>query len=198
MQRMMAWLREPKHLPRVALLVTAGCVTTYFVSVAIVLPQPGRDVQSMAAIVALALAGLLILRWKRADAGWVEKAAMFLALVMAVYFDRQTATFLEAKTATQMGVFGVLVIAIVIRFRLASDRRFRVTPLDILVIFIAVAVPNLPGSIISAAAMGESIAKLVTLMYGVETLFGAGARWWRWPCIAAVCFLAACSLHGLF
>ena len=53
-------------------------------------------------------------------------------------------------------MFALLVIAIVIRFRLASDRRFRVTPLDILVIFIAVAVPNLPGSVISAATLAKA------------------------------------------
>lgn len=197
LQRLVLWLREPNHLPRVALLTIAVCLATYFVAVAIVLPQPSRDVQSMAAIIAVAMAGLMGWRWRRLEAGWVEKAAVFLTLVIAVYFDRQTSTFLEASTATQGAMFGTLVIAIVIRFRLASDRRFRVTPLDILVIFIAVAVPNLPGSIISAATVGESIAKLVTLMYGVETLFGAAAFWWRLPSIGAFCFLAMCALRGV-
>lgn len=197
LQRLVTWLREPKHLPRVALLAIALCIGTYFVAVAIVLPQPSRDVQSMAAIVAVAMAGLLAWRWRRLEAGWVEKAAVFLTLVIAVYFDRQTSTFLETTDAAQLTMFGALVIAIVIRFRLASDRRFRVTPLDILVIFIAVAVPNLPGSIISSATVGESIAKLVTLMYGVETLFAAAAFWWRLPSIGAFCFLAMCALRGV-
>jgi hypothetical protein len=35
-------------------------------------------------------------------------------------------------------------------------------------------------------------------MYGVETLFGAAAFWWRLPSIGAFCFLAICSLRGLF
>lgn len=198
LQRLVVWLREPKHLPRLALLAIALCIGTYFAAVAIVLPQPSRDVQSMAAIIAVAMAGLLAWRRRQLEAGWVEKAAVFLTLVMAVYFDRQTSTFLEATNAAQVAMFGTLVIAIVIRFRLASDRRFRVTPLDILVIFIAVAVPNLPGSIISSATIGESIAKLVALMYGVETLFGAAAYWWRLPSIGAFCFLAICALRGMF
>jgi hypothetical protein len=126
------------------------------------------------------------------------RGAAFLALVIAVYFDRQTTTLLEQRSALQIALFAALVIAIVIRFRLASDRRFRVTPLDILVIFIAVAVPNLPGSVISAATVGESIAKLVVLMYGVETLFSAAAHWWRLPSLAAFGYLLACSLHSLY
>jgi len=198
LQRLVVWLRQPQHLPRAALLVIGACVAAYLIAVAVVCPRPSRDVQWMAALVALGMLCLIVVRWRRVEAGWVEKAAVFLALVMAVYFDRQTTTFLEAVAPAQIAVFITLGIAIVIRFRLASDRRFRVTPLDILVIFIAVAVPNLPGSIISAATVGESIAKLVTLMYGVETLFSAAGHWWRLPSIGACCFLAACVAGSAF
>jgi UDP-GlcNAc:undecaprenyl-phosphate/decaprenyl-phosphate GlcNAc-1-phosphate transferase len=198
LQRVVTWLRQPQHLPRLAVVATAVCVALYFIAIAIVCPEPSSDVQLLAATVAVAMLGLLALRWKQNGAGWMDKGAVFLALVMAMYFDRQVDTFLESSLATQAFMYGTLVIAIVIRFRLASDRRFRVTSLDILVIFIAVAVPNLPGSVISSATLGESIAKLVALMYGVETLFGAAAHWWRVPSIAALGFLATCSLRGLF
>jgi UDP-GlcNAc:undecaprenyl-phosphate GlcNAc-1-phosphate transferase len=198
LRRIVGWLREPNHLPRLALLTSAICIAVYFLAIGIVCPQPSHDVQALAAAVACGMLILLALRWRQAEAGWVDKAAVFLALVMAMYFDRQTKTFLDSTVAAQVALFGALVIAIVIRFRLASDRRFRVTPLDILVIFIAVAVPNLPGSIVSSATAGESIAKLVTLMYGVETLFSASAHWWRLPSIAALGFLVACALRNVF
>ena len=198
LQRFIGWLREPAHLPRAALFTIALCIALYFVAVATVLEQPSRDVQWMAAAIALGMLVLTAVRWRRIEAGWVEKAAVFLALVMAVYFDRQTATFLERTLATQFTVFGLLVIGIVIRFRLASDRRFRVTSLDILVLFIAIVVPNLPGSVISSPMVGESVAKLIALMYGVETLFAAAAQWWRLPSVAALGFLTVCSLHSVF
>ena len=66
-----------------------------------------------------------------------------------------------------------------------------------LVIFVAVAVPNLPGSIATAATLGESIAKLIALLYGLETLLGAPARVWRLPGIAALGFLVACATRGI-
>jgi UDP-GlcNAc:undecaprenyl-phosphate GlcNAc-1-phosphate transferase len=196
LNRLLMWLREPSRLPRAALFAIAICVTLYFVAVAVVLARPSTDVQWMAAAIALALAGLIAVGWRQGEAGWAQKTAVFLALVMAVYFDRQAATLLEHSAANQIALFGLLVIAIIIRFRLASDRRFRVTSLDILVIFIAVVVPNLPGSIISAATVGESVAKLITLMYAVETLFAAASHWWRVPSIAAFCFLTVCAAHG--
>lgn len=194
--RAVAWLRAPARLPRWSLIGICTGVALYLFTVSLVSPEPSSDVRIMASIVAVSMAGLIAMRWREADAGWMLKGGMFLALVMAVYFDRQTKTLFEAQPTVQILLFGVLVIAIVIRFRLASDRHFRVTPLDLLVIFIAVAVPNLPGSAISAATVGESIAKLVVLMYAVETLFSAASRWWRLPSFAALGFLAACSLHG--
>jgi len=197
-QRLVIWLRAPTRLPRAALFIVAICITLYFAAVALVLDRPSSDVQLMAALIAAGMLVLIAVRWQQAEAGWVVRAAVFLALVMAVYFDRQTMTFLERTFATQIMMFGLLVIAIVIRFRLASDRRFRVTSLDILVIFIAVAVPNLPGSIISAATVGESVATLIALMYGVETLFAAASHWWRVPTLTALGFLSASAVHGVF
>lgn len=198
LRRLVIWSREPTRLPRAALFVIAICIALYFLAVALVVDRPGSDVQWMAALIALGMFALTVARWRHSEAGWVAKAALFLALVMAVYFDRQTATFLEQTMATQIAVFGLLAIAIVIRFQLASDRRFRVTSLDILVIFIAVVVPNLPGSVISAATVGESVAKLVALMYGVETLFASAAYWWRVPSVAALGFLTMCAVRSMF
>jgi len=196
--RFVAWVRAPARLPRWSLLFIAMAVAIYLFQVSLVSPQPSSDVRLMAAVVSVVVACLMAMRWREADSGWMLKAAAFLALVMAVYFDRQTPTFLEERPAAQVMLFAALVIAIVIRFRLASDRRFRVTPLDILVIFIAVAVPNLPGSVVSSATVGESIAKLVVLMYGVETLFSASAHWWRLPGLISLGYLTACALHGWF
>lgn len=196
--RLIGWLRAPSRLPRWSLVTLSIGVAVYFAAVCLVMPEPSGDIQLMAAVVAIGMAGLMSVRWRESDAGWVLKAGVFLALVMAVYFDRLTATFLEPRPALQLALFVALVVAIVIRFRLASDRRFRVTPLDILVIFIALAVPNLPGSVISAATVGESIAKLVVLMYGVETVFSGSTHWWRLPSMAALVYLSCCALHGGF
>lgn len=190
------WLRQPEHLPRWALLGIATTISAYFVAVAAVCPGPSLDIRVLAGVLALAIAVTLVTRWRASNASWFEQVALYLAAVIAVYFDRQTQTILETRAAWQLVLFAALVLAIIVRFRLASDRRFRMTTLDALVIFVAVVVPNLPGSIISAATLGESIAKLVALMYGVETIVGAAGRWWQLPSLAALGFLGACIVRG--
>ncbi len=190
------WLREPRHLPHWALLTTATMLVAYFLAVGLVCPGPTADVRIMAAVLSLTIAASLTMRWREASASWIDQAALYTSAVIAVYFDRQTQTVLETHVPAQLLLFAALIAAIAVRFRLASDRRFRVTTLDALVIFVAVVVPNLPGSITSSATLGESIVKLIALLYGVETMVGAAAGWWRLPSLAALGFLGACALRG--
>lgn len=191
-----SWLQLPEHLPRWALMAITATVTIFFICIASVCPAPSADVRVMAAVLATAIGVSLLLRWRTAEASWIDKGALYIAAVMAVYFDRQAQTLLEISAVGQWILFGLLVLSVALRFRLASDRRFRITSLDVLVIFAAVAIPNLPGSVVSPATLGESIAKLSALLYGVETLLGAG-RWWRVPSIAALGFLGTCALRGV-
>jgi len=196
LRRLAQWLKLPGHLPRWTLMTIAAVVTCYFASIAVACPSPSADVRVMAALLAGGVAATLALRWRAIEASWMDKAALYVAAVMSVYFDRQVETPMEAWPPLQWAAFGLLILAIVLRFRLASTRRFKVTPLDVLVVFAAIAVPNLPGSIATSATLGEGIAKLIALMYAMETLLGAEARWWRLPSVAALGFLATCALRG--
>jgi UDP-GlcNAc:undecaprenyl-phosphate GlcNAc-1-phosphate transferase len=195
--RVLRWLRAPAHLPRWALITIAFAVSGFFASIAVVCPPPASDVRLMSAVLGGIIGIALVVRWRSIEAGVIDKAALYVATVMAVYFDREVETAIAAIPALEIALFVTLVLAIIVRFRLSSDRSFRITTLDVLVIFVAIAVPNLPGSIAMPATMGESIAKLITLLYGLETLLGAPARWWRLPSVAALGLLGTCALRGL-
>jgi hypothetical protein len=62
----------------------------------------------------------------------------------------------------------VLALAVLVRMRLSRERRFELTTLDVLLIFIALAIPNLPGLIVGPSNLGFSILKLMVLVYAVE------------------------------
>jgi UDP-GlcNAc:undecaprenyl-phosphate GlcNAc-1-phosphate transferase len=189
-------LRAPEYLPRWALMAIAGAISSFFLAVAWVCPSPSSDVRLMSVLLAVAIGVSLLVRWRSAAANWMEKAALYIVAVMTVYFDHEAKTAFAKIPALEVVLFVVLALAVIVRFRLSSDRSFRTTTLDVLVIFIAVAVPNLPGSIAMPATLGESVAKLIVLLYGLETLLGAAARWWRLPCLAALGLLGTCVLRG--
>ena len=60
--------------------------------------------------------------------------------------------------------------------RLSAQRRFEATPLDLLLIFGALALPNLPGVAAASSNFGLSAAKLVVLCYAVEMIAVIGSR----------------------
>jgi hypothetical protein len=60
--------------------------------------------------------------------------------------------------------------------RLSGSRRFEATPLDLLLIFGALALPNLPGIEGAPSNLGLSAAKLVLLCYAVELITVLGSR----------------------
>jgi hypothetical protein len=59
-----------------------------------------------------------------------------------------------------------------VRFGFSSARRFEVTTLDVLVIFIAVVLPHLPSALPLPADLPAGVTKAVILLYVVEVLLG--------------------------
>jgi hypothetical protein len=57
-----------------------------------------------------------------------------------------------------------------VRLRLHNDRRFQLTPLDLIVLFMALVVPSLPGTLQLPHGGALGIAKLVVVLYSIEML----------------------------
>jgi hypothetical protein len=80
---------------------------------------------------------------------------------------------------------------IALRFWGDRDRRVRVTPLDLLVVFAAVVVPNLPGSFLGVRISAAALVQLVALFYAIECLGTAGRAGRRGLLIAGAVLNAA-------
>jgi UDP-GlcNAc:undecaprenyl-phosphate GlcNAc-1-phosphate transferase len=101
---------------------------------------------------------------------WAERLALFLVASLLVYLDYRFAKTTPAGQALQWTVFAVLAACILLNWRLQAARPFRITPLDLLIVFLALVVPNLPAAGFGEEGLSAAIAKLMTLFYGVETL----------------------------
>jgi len=58
----------------------------------------------------------------------------------------------------------------ILRMRLSQDRRLELSSLDLIVLFVALVVPSLPGSVGLPHGGALGIAKLVILFYAIEAL----------------------------
>jgi len=194
--RLRAWLGAPYRLRRWALRTALLCTAVYLLAEA----RYGTPVS--ADIGTLALAGFATLAlglwWRRSAFGglWLTRAALYVAIVMAVYLDRGSVQPPWLLNAAEWLALPLLALATVVAMRLSGDRRFETTPLDLLLIFGALALPNLPGLEHAPRHLGLSVAELVALCYAVEMISTMGTRLQTGLRACALLFFAVIALRA--
>jgi UDP-GlcNAc:undecaprenyl-phosphate GlcNAc-1-phosphate transferase len=166
-------LRAPDCLPQWTFLFICVSVPTYGLLVIARAAVVTTDLTWLAG--GLLIASALVLPWFwRRDLGWIEKTVTYVAAVSVVYLDQVGP---EQGRGWSLAYFALLAVAVALRFRLVGDRRLQVTPLDVIVLFIALVVPNLPGAVHAPPAIALGIAKIVVLLYAIEVILSAPLRW---------------------
>jgi UDP-GlcNAc:undecaprenyl-phosphate GlcNAc-1-phosphate transferase len=193
----LAWLAAPQRLPLWCVYIIACSVGVFALFVMYKGVRPPIDTVVLAGIAALALAVNNVIRWSATEFGWVDKSALYLCAVLLVYLSEADVQDDALHAACSWIPIVAIALAVAIRMRLSLDRRFVVTPLDVLVIIVAAAIPNLPDSIASSQALGAGVAKLVVLFYGIETLSVVAQKHWKWLSLAAFFVLVVCASRGL-
>jgi hypothetical protein len=103
---------------------------------------------------------------------WIDRAAAYVGVVMVVYLDQTAPTKSDWVASVSWTLLAITGAAALLRFWLSPARRFEVTSLDVLVIFIAIVLPHLSGSIPLPPDLPAGIMKAIVLLYVVEVLFG--------------------------
>jgi UDP-GlcNAc:undecaprenyl-phosphate GlcNAc-1-phosphate transferase len=193
--RFLAKIREPKHLPRWSYLAVAMAVGAYAVLILAETADLSGDVRVLLmALLAVTVVLLVILRAK--PLSLVEKGAVYITMAVLVYMDHVLLPGNRPYSGLLWGAIGVAAAGTMLRLRLSKDRRFILTPLDLIVLFVALVVPSLPGfSMPDGGAAG--VAKLVILFYAIEMLVtrvDLGVMWLR---IAVASLLTGLVLRPL-
>jgi UDP-GlcNAc:undecaprenyl-phosphate GlcNAc-1-phosphate transferase len=127
---------------------------------------------------------------------WLERLAAYVGVIMLVYLDQTALARTPLLTYLTWGAVMLTAAGALVRVLLSERRRFEVTALDVLVAFIAVVVPNLPGFVSLPRDLPGGILKAVVLLYVVEMTEGAGTRRLV-PRTLLAMLLAAVTLRGL-
>ena len=197
-QHRLTWLRAAPRLPRWSHALAWSCVCTYVLAIAATATGVDPDLAWLALGVAMSLgvAGLLPIR----EGGPLERVAhgaMFVGAVLIVFLDHIESQKPEWLTWPKIALFLLLAGAVLLRLRLSLERRFQLTPMDVLVVFVALVVPNLPGLRGAPSNLGFSVAKVIVLFYAVELLSGASPRVRRWLWRGTATGFAVLAVRGL-
>ena len=168
-RRAVGMLLPESRVAALALGLMTACLVAYAAAVLASSDHVGVDLGVLSAALLVVL--LLLITWKaERQLQWFERAATYISVVLIVYLDQtmpDKPPLMGTLSWTLIGVTGAAALA---RFWLSPTRRFEVTALDILVVFIALVMPNLPGSVVLPPNLPAGIAKAVILLYVVEML----------------------------
>jgi UDP-GlcNAc:undecaprenyl-phosphate GlcNAc-1-phosphate transferase len=167
--RLVTALLEPQYLPRWSYLAVAIALGVYAVLVMAETASLASDVKwLLIALLAVTIIWLTILRIR--PLSMVEKGALYITAAVLVYLDTVILHDQLVFSIVNWGAILTAAAGTMLRLRLSQDRRFELTPLDLIVLFVALVVPSLPGSLGLPHGGALGIAKLVILFYAVEVL----------------------------
>jgi UDP-GlcNAc:undecaprenyl-phosphate/decaprenyl-phosphate GlcNAc-1-phosphate transferase len=184
------------RVPALALGVMTTCLVVYTTAVL----ASSQHVQVDLGLISLSmLIVMLILSMSKAQRPlqWLERAAAYISVVLLVYLDQTMPHKPALLTTLSWTCVAITAAAALVRFWLSPTRRFELTTLDFIVLFIALVLPNLPGSIGLPADLPGGIAKAVILLYVVEMLLTIGFERLM-PRVFLVATLAVIAARALF
>jgi hypothetical protein len=124
-----------------------------------------------------------------------ERLPAYLSVILMVYLDQTSAARAPSTAWLPTALIGVIAAAALLRFAF-SERRLEVTALDVLVVFVALVVPNLPGFVSLPTDLPAGIVKAVVLLYVVEMIESMSIRR-AVPRAVVAAMLGAIAVRGL-
>ena len=188
-------LYRSEFLPRFSYVAIAAALGTYAALIVLETAALSSDMRVLIiALLAVVVGFLLIVRVKPLSV--VEKAALYVTATVLVYLDAAVLPWDRRLAALSWVAVSVAALATAIRLRLFNDRRFQLTPLDLIVLFMALVVPNLPGSLRLPHGGALAIAKLLVIFYAVEMLVIRSEEKAVWVRVATASVLGALCLRS--
>jgi UDP-GlcNAc:undecaprenyl-phosphate/decaprenyl-phosphate GlcNAc-1-phosphate transferase len=184
----------PPALARASLWAVGLGIAAYAAATVVSAREIGGDLGILGAILLIALAVCATPRAARFV--WLERAIAYVAIVLIVYLDQTSPHAAAGWNTLSWLLVGGIAVAAVLRFVVTGARAFQITALDILVAFVALIVPMLPGPGALPEALTGGIAKTMILLYAVELLLAGELRLPVPRAILALTF-SAIALRGL-
>jgi UDP-GlcNAc:undecaprenyl-phosphate GlcNAc-1-phosphate transferase len=194
--RLLDVMQHPWVVPRLSYLALSGAVVIYAALIVFDTVTLSGDFRILVVALLVVIIGFsAVLRIGPLNV--VEKAALYVTVTVLVYLDAVVLPEHRILSVVCWVAVGIAAVATAVRLRLNNDRRFQPTPLDLIVLFMALVVPSLPGTLHLPHGGALAIAKLVILFYAIEMLLSRAELPAVWVRIGAVAVLAGLAIRPL-
>ena len=179
------------------LIFVSFATAAYLLGGAWIAPAVSSDIALLAVVMLLVLVAAFIRRSGQ-PLSWVERAVIYITVCMTVYSVQVNLLDRIAGARLYVNLFFIaLAVVWVLALRYSKDKKFEPRTLDFLVIFVAVAVPNLPGLKMMDSRVAETIVQSIVLFYGIELILAHRRYFWNATRGIACLSLVFIGLHAV-
>jgi UDP-GlcNAc:undecaprenyl-phosphate GlcNAc-1-phosphate transferase len=168
-----------------------------FLSVGFLLaPSVPKDFGWLALALALGLAvGLKLAPEARP---WLIRAALYVGSAFVLFLAEGGPSPRAWHVSEALNVLcGTVAVLVIVAARFGRGNRFQTTPLDYLMVFLAVVIPSLPELQIGATVVNFLIAKLIALFFAYELLLNAASTRLKPLALLSLWLLVGLGIRGL-
>jgi UDP-GlcNAc:undecaprenyl-phosphate GlcNAc-1-phosphate transferase len=196
LSRFVTVLQRPQLLPRFSYLTIALSLLAYAGMIILETVNQSGDIQVLVgALLVLTLCLMAALRLR--PLSLIEKGALYVTATVFVYLDALIVPAEHGISSLTWVAVSIAAAATAVRLRLRNDRRFQITPLDLIILFMALVVPSLPGNLSLPHGGPWTIAKLLVVFYSIEVLASRSEGRAVWVRVAVVSTLAGLAVRPL-
>ena len=189
------WLRKDQRILKIAFYFAVVAIPCYFFLGAFFVERVPGDIGALACALLVVLL-MLYFKHRHKPFNIVERACVYIAGICVVYLVQVMPGALAEFSLYRNILFAAMTVAVAIGFRFSRER-FRITPMDFLVVLVALVVPNLPDVTLEAGHVGMAVAMLIVLFYAIELVLNN--IWERWDVMRLTTYvtLAVLGLRGV-
>jgi len=189
------WLRKQTWLPVLVVKYVRYGVASFMVAGAFVPGIVSTDLSVLALSVAgLSVAAMFLLKSRSLI---ILRLSTYLASVMAAYLIASWDVDSTAPTWL-LGIYLLaLTMALILAIRVTRRDLFQVTPQDLLILFLALAIPNLSGSTLQHYQIGEVGIMLIVIFYASEFVLTRDQNGYSVIRIGSLLSLGTIGLRGV-
>ena len=184
------WWRRDQRLLKAAFYSAMIGIPLFLLVGALFVASVPSDIGACATVLLVVLLALYV-RYRHQPFSIVEKASAYVAGVFIVYLVQIKPGALAGLTLYYGILFAILTVAVAIGFRVGTER-FRTTPMDYLVIFVALVLPNLPEVDLRVEHKSLAVAMIIVLFYSIELVLNN--IWRRWDIMRFTTYLTLALL----
>src|ERR1700683_202461 len=194
LSRLVKVIQRPNLLPRFSYLAILLGISAYASLIVLRTAALSSDIRALI-VSLLVLATALLVMLRALSLKLVDKAALYVTATVLVYLDTLVLPIDHRMSMLTWIAVSIAAAATALRLRLHKDRRFQLTPLDLIVLFMALVVSGLPGAFNLPHGAALGIAKLLILFYSIEVLVSRSEDRAMWVRVAVVSALAGLTVR---